>query len=148
MSFQERRAIASLISTILVSAFYSAYMVQRYPEASAYSVEVFHFWGSFFLILIPVSIVAKIIIYILFSIINAIATREEEPAITDERDKLIELKAQTTSNYVFIVGFILALSSLVVDMPPSVIFIILLLSGIVSQMISDISTFYFYRRGV
>ncbi len=148
MSFQERRAIASLISTILVSAFYSAYMVQRYPEASAYSVEVFHFWGSFFLILIPVSIVAKIIIYILFSIINAIATREEEPAITDERDKLIELKAQTTSNYVFIVGFILALSSLVVDMPPSVMFIILLLSGIVSQMISDISTFYFYRRGV
>jgi len=148
MSFQERRAIASLISTILVSAFYSACMVQRYPEASAYSVEVFHFWGSFFLILIPVSIVAKIIIYILFSIINAIATREEEPAITDERDKLIELKAQTTSNYVFIVGFILALSSLVVDMPPSVMFIILLLSGIVSQMISDISTFYFYRRGV
>lgn len=148
MSFQERRSIVNLVSTILITALYSAYMVQRFPEGNAYSPDVFRFWGAFILILIPVSIVAKIVIYIFFYIINAIATREEESPITDERDKLIELKAQTNANYVFIVGFILAMSSLVVDMPPSVMFIILILSGIVSQMVSDISTFYFYRRGV
>lgn len=34
MSYQERRAVVSLISTILISAIYSAYMVQRYPEGN------------------------------------------------------------------------------------------------------------------
>jgi len=148
MSFQEIRSIVNLISTLLIIAFYSAYMAQRYPEASPYSPDVFRFWGAFILILIPVSIVAKILIYIIFYIINAIATREEEPPITDERDKLIELKAQTNANWVFIIGFILAMSSLVVDLPPSVMFIILILAGLVSAVVSDISTFYYYRRGV
>ena len=82
MSFQERRAIVSLIGSILITVLYSVYMLQRYPEGDTYSPAVFHFWGSFFLILIPVTIVAKIVIYILFSIANAIATREEEPPIT------------------------------------------------------------------
>ena len=148
MSFQERRAVVSLISTILISAFYSAYMVQRYPEGNAYSTEVFHFWGSFFLILIPVSIVARIVIHILFNIINTIATKEKEPSITDERDKLIELKATRNSLYVFTFGFLLAMGALIMDMPPTSMFIILFCSGIVSEMVGDISQLYFYRRGV
>ena len=147
MSFQERRSIVNLISSVLITALYSAYMIQRFPEASPYSPEVFHFWGAFFLILIPVSIVARIAIYIVFYIVNTIATREEEPSITDERDKLIELKSQTNSTYVFVVGFLLAMGSLIIAMPPSAMFIILLCSGIVSEMVSDISQFYFYRRG-
>ncbi|MBZ0302209.1 MAG: hypothetical protein K8J31_20840 [Anaerolineae bacterium] len=148
MSYQERRSIVNLISTVLITTLYSAYMIQRFPEASAYSAEVFHFWGAFFLILIPVTIVAKVLIYIVFSIINTIATREEEPPITDERDKLIEMKSTTISLYVFTAGFLLAMGSLVVELPPSAMFIILICSGVVSEMVSDISQFYFYRRGV
>jgi hypothetical protein len=148
MSYQERRSIVSLISTILITAFYSAYMLQRYPEANAYSPEVFRFWGSFFLILIPVSIVAKIVIAIVFAIANAIATREVESTITDERDKLIELKAARNSLYTFALGFLLAMGSLVIDMPPPVMFVILISAGLVSEMVGDISQFIFYRRGV
>jgi uncharacterized membrane protein len=147
MSYQERRSLVNLISIILITAVYSAYMIQRYPAGSAYSPEVFHFWGAFFLILIPVSVVARIIIYIIFHIINAIATREEEPPITDERDKLVELKASQNSLYVFAVGFILAMVALVVGMPPAAMFIILICSGVASEMVGDISQFYFYRRG-
>lgn len=147
MSYQERRAIVSLISSILITTLYSAYMVQRYPAAGPYSAEVFHFWGAFFLILIPVSIVARILIHIVFSIINTMATREMEPSVTDERDRLIELKAARNSLYIFAVGVLLAMGSLVVDMPPPVMFIILICAGLVSEMISIISQFYFYRRG-
>ena len=42
-----------------------------------------------FLIYIGASIVVRIIIQIIFHIINAIATREEKVPVTDERDKLI-----------------------------------------------------------
>ncbi|MBI5668840.1 MAG: DUF2178 domain-containing protein [Chloroflexi bacterium] len=147
MSYQEKRSLVNLVSVVLITAVYSAYMIQRYPEASPYSPEVFRFWGAFFLILIPVSIVARIVIYILFAIINAIATREEEPPITDERDRLIELKSAQMSLYVFTAGFVLAMVSLVADMPPSAMFIILICAGVVSEMVSDISQFYYYRRG-
>jgi hypothetical protein len=147
MSYQERRAIVSLISSVLITALYSVYMAQRYPVTAPYSPEVFRFWGAFILILIPVSIVAKIIIYIVFSIINTIATREDEPSITDERDKFIELKATRNSLYVFSVGFLLAMLALVIDQPPATMFIILIGGGLLSEAVSDISQFIFYRRG-
>ncbi|MBL8162208.1 MAG: DUF2178 domain-containing protein [Anaerolineae bacterium] len=148
MSYQERQSLVSLISSILINTLYAAYMAGRYPQADPYSPEVFHFWGSFFLILIPVTIVAKIVSYILFSILNAIATREAEPPITDERDRLIELKSTRSSLYIFSLGFVVAMAALVFSLPPAAMFIILLCSGLVAEMFSDISQFFFYRRGV
>jgi uncharacterized membrane protein len=148
MSYQERRAIVSLISTILVTTLYWAYIAPKYPNSDAYSPDVFHFWGSAFVILIPVGIAAKIVIAIVFVILNAIATREVEPIITDERDRLVELKATRNSLYVFVLGFMIAMGSLVFSLPPSVMFIILICSGVVSEMIGDISQFLYYRRGV
>jgi hypothetical protein len=147
MSFQERRALASLVGTVLINVAYAAVMIQRYPSASPYSPDVFRFWGVFFLILIPVTIFTKIIIYIVFNILNAIATREVEDPITDERDQLIDLKSTRNSLYVFPLGFLLAMVALVIELPPAVMFIILTCAGIVSELVSDISQFYFYRRG-
>jgi hypothetical protein len=147
MSYQERRAIVNFVSSLLITALYSLVMASHYPDADAYSVEVFRFWGAFILILIPVSIVARIVIYIGFSILNTIATREMEPSITDERDKLIELKAARISLYVFTFGFLLAMISLVVEQPPWVMFTLLILAGILSDTLNELAQFYFYRRG-
>lgn len=147
MSYQERRAIVSMISTLLITAVYFAIVLQNYPDTGDYSQEVFHYWGSTILVLIPVSIVAKIVIYIVFTIINTIATHEGEPGFEDERDKLIELKANQISMYVFAFGFILAMVSLVMDQAPSVMFSIMILGGLLADMVSDFSQFLFYRRG-
>ena len=147
MSYQERRAIVNFISSILITALYSLYMFQRYPDTDAYSVEVFRYWGWFILILIPVSIVARIIIYIVFVILNTIATKEMERDISDERDKLIELKSARISLYVFTLGFLLAMISLVLEQPPSVMFIILISAGLLSDTLNELAQFYFYRRG-
>jgi len=147
MSYQERRAIVNIISSVLITAFYSAYMVERYPQVDSYAPDIFHFWGSYIMLLIPVSIVARIIIYIIFSIINTIATREQQPDIEDERDKLIELKASQNSGYVFIIGFVLAMGSLVISQPPAVMFIILIGFGLASDVLSNLFQFIYYRRG-
>lgn len=148
MSYQEKRTIVSLISTLLIPTLYFLYMFQGYPKGDAYSIEVYRFWGRFILILIPVSIVAKIIIYIVFSIINTIATKEEEPSVSDERDRLIELKSTRNSFYVFILGFFLAMGSIVMEMPPSVMFAILIFFGMVAELVGELSQLYFYRRGL
>ncbi|MFN8418895.1 MAG: hypothetical protein U0528_06590 [Anaerolineae bacterium] len=148
MSYQERRTIVNLISTVLIVVFYGSYMFQRYPQGDAYSLEVFRFWGKFFVILIPVTIVAKIIITIVFSILHTIATREGEPAIMDERDQLIDLKSTRNAMYVFGLGVVLATGSLAFDMPPAVMFLLLLGAGVAADLLSDVYQFYFYRRGV
>lgn len=147
MTYQEKRAVVSVISTLLITALYTAYMAQRYPAVSEYSAEVFRYWGAFFLILIPVSIVAKVIIYILFNIFTTVTTQEQEPSITDERDKLIDLKATRNSLVVFTAGFLAAMAAVALGQSPTVMFILFIASGVLAEVASDLSQFYFYRRG-
>lgn len=148
MSYQEKRSIVSLVSNILIFTFYYIYVLQLYQEQSLKSTDDFSFWGAVILIFIPVSIVIKIIIHIVFSIINTIATNEEEPSFSDELDKLIDLKATRNFCFAFLAGFFLSMGSLVIKMPPIVMFNILLFSMIVSGIIIDITQLYFYRKGI
>lgn len=147
MSYQERRALVAMFGTILISGGYAAYMLPRQPSGDAYSPELFRFWGSYFLILIVVSIVVRIFISIAFSIINVIATREKEPGLTDERDHLIELRASRYGLYTFVIGFMVAMASLAMGNPPSTMFLLMLLGGIASELVGHMSEFIFYRRG-
>lgn len=147
MSFQERRALVSIISTILINIVYANVMIPRYPTTGDNSPEVFQFWGVYLVGLIGVTIVAYIIIYIMFVILNTIATREEEPSIVDERDKLIDLKSSRNALFVFQVGFLVAMIMLAVGLPPTLMFVVLIGAGVASSLTSDVSQFYFYRRG-
>lgn len=149
MSYHERRSVVYLISTILINVAYAAYVAQCFPDVDPYSVEMFRFWGTFFLVLIPVNIVARIAILIVFAILDTIATGKEEPAtnVTDERDKLIDLKSNQYSLWALVIGFMLAMIALVLEMPPSVMFVLLFIAGTVGEILSSIFQFYFYRRG-
>src|SRR6516225_8771682 len=91
MSAHERQAIVSLITTLLLAAFFLWYVLPRYPAGSPYAPEVFHFWGLAVVILVPVSIVVSIAVSVVVSIVYAIATQEKASSFADERDKFIEL---------------------------------------------------------
>jgi hypothetical protein len=148
MTYQEKKSIVSLISTILIFGSYCLYMYPQYPEGGLESTETFRFWGSFVLILMSVSIVAHIIVSIIFNIVFRITTREKEPTFADELDKLIDLKANRISFFVFIVGFLLAMGSLVINQPSQVMFMILIGSGFISDVTGSVTKLYHYRRGV
>jgi hypothetical protein len=147
MSYQEKKIYVNLISTTVIFGFYCLYVFQTHQERID-STDSFSFWAAVILILIPVSIVAKIIISIVFNIINRITTNEKEPSFSDELDKLIELKAIRNSHSVFVAGFLLAMVLLVIDKPPSVMFITLILSGFLSEVVGGITQLYLYRKGV
>lgn len=148
MSYQEKKNIVSLISTLLIFSLYSMYVFQMYKEGSFHSTDDFSFWGSFIIILIAVSILAKIIINIIFNIIYRITTHEKEPSFSDELDKLIHFKSITVSHYVFVVGFVLAMGLLAMGVPPYIMFIILIFSGVISDVVGMITEIYLYRKGV
>ena len=148
MSFQQRQTIVSLLTTLLLAVIFFGYVLPRYPTGNPYSAAVFHFWGVAVVILIPVSVVANIVISIVFSIVYSMATHEEKAAsFADERDRFIEARAFRITVYVFTFGFFLAMGSLVLDMPPSVMFIVLMGSGYVAGLVGSLSQLYLYGKG-
>lgn len=148
MTYQEKKSIVSLVSAILIFVAYSAFKYTRYPEGGLESTEAFRYWGSFVLVLTLVSIIAHIVISIMFNIVFRITTGEKEPTFADELDKLIELKAHRNSFFVFVLGFLLAMGSLVVDQPIQTMFVILIGSGFISDVTGSVTKLYHYRKGV
>ncbi len=147
MDNKEKQILVTVISLILIFGCYSLYVYNKYIAENFNIVNDFKFWGKTFLILIPVTIISQIIIHIVFAIINKIVTNEDLSALTDERDKLINLKAIQISHWVFTAGFLLSMVSQVAGMPPYAMFITLVSSGFVSAIASEIAKIYYYRKG-
>lgn len=147
MGHHEKQSIVSVIGSVLVIGFYSLYVYRHYIRADMELLNDFQFWGKSFLCLIPVAIVVQIVIQILFAIANRIITQEDLPDITDERDKLIELKCIRISHWIFILGFMLAMGSLAAGMKPYVMFLTLISSGFLATLASEIAKIIYYRMG-
>ena len=144
---KEKLVLLALISTILIFGFYSWYVYNRYIGVNPDIINDPGFWGKTFMILIPVAIVVQIIVHIIFAIINAAVTREEITDLTDERDKLIDLKAIRISHWIFTVGFMLSMGSQALGMQLWVMFVSLILSGFIASIVSEIAKIYYYQRG-
>lgn len=153
MSYQESKNLTNIISNILITGIYALVVYQRYLNGIGDTTDIFRFWAIIILVFIPISIVARIIILIIFSIINSViqtAKGEEIEHVdfTDERDKLIELKATKISLMVFALGFILALITQVTNMNNHMFFITFIVFGFLSEITSDIASIIYYRKGL
>jgi hypothetical protein len=148
MSYQEKKNIINILSAVLIAGVYFWYVFESHPEEGMETGELLKFWAQTLLIYMPVTIGARIAIYIVFAIVNKIATNEDLPSLTDERDKLIELKSNRISHYTFTAGFILSMGALAADYSVNVMFVILIVSGLISEIFENISQLYFHRRGI
>lgn len=148
MSYQERQNIVNMISGVLITTIYAWIIYQKQLEGSIDLTKDFSTWGIVFLIFIGVSVVARIIIMIIFHIINAIATREEDVPAEDERDKLIKLKSTRNSYYVFTSGFTMSIIALALGMPVYWLFIVFVITGLISEIVDNSSQIYYYRKGI
>ncbi len=152
MSFQEKRSLATLVAGIAVFAIYFAIVLSRYqalpPEVVADAGRLLRFWAAAMLILIPVSVVAHIIILILFMIVYHATAPEDAPEFEDERDKLIELKADRIGHVVFMIGFVVAMAAVVLNRSVTAMFLAFAVSGLISEIVSEAAKILYYRRGV
>lgn len=148
MDTKEKQILVTIVNTILIFAIYTYYVYDRYLIDNPELLNDSSFWGKTFLILIPVAIIAQILLHIVFAIFNAAVTKENMPTITDERDKLIELKSIRISHWLFTFGFLLAMGSQALGMETWVMFVTLVASGFISGIISESAKIYFYRKGV
>ena len=148
MSYREKENIINICSGLIITGVFAWIVYQRHLNGIINLADDFQTWGKLFLLYAGVSIVARIIIYIIFHIINAIATKAEKIPAEDERDKLIKLKATRNSHYSFSVGFFIAIITLAIGMPAYSIFIVFVISGVISELIDNGSQMYYYRKGV
>lgn len=148
MGSKEKENIVTLISSVLILGFYSLYVYVYYIKENWELINDFKFWGTTFLIMIPVTIIAQIVIHIIFAIVNKIVTNEDMDEPSDERDQLIELKSIRISHWIFTAGFLLAMSSQAYGMQPWVMFVTLISFGFLSGIISQVAKIYYYNKGV
>jgi len=149
MSYQVKENIINIFSGLLISSIYAVIIYQRHMEGRFDLTEDFKAWGVIFLIFMGVSIVARIILYIVFHIISAIATQKEpDIPVSDERDKLITLKATRNSHHAFSISIALAFVLLAFGMPVYGIFIAFLVGGLLSEIIDNGSQIYYRSKGI
>lgn len=153
MTFQERKSILEMATSIIVLGVYSLVFYLNYENWGFDSENIFRFYAIFFVLLIGVSIFSRIIAMIVFAIINTIINevKGEEPDeldMIDERDKLIELKASRNSMFIFIAGVLIAFVSQLFNTSEHVFFILLFTFGLLSDVGSSTLKLYYYKKGV
>ncbi len=148
MTYHEKKSIVSVLTTFLVYGIYYTYIYQRYSNVVMTPEEQLQFWGKTVLIIIPITIGAKIIVHILFTIMNSVIAKEDHPGMEDERDKLIELKSARNSFFIFGLGFVAAMAGAAWGHSVSTMFIIFICAGLMSELFENVSKLIYYRRGV
>ncbi|XMB73047.1 hypothetical protein RJI07_03825 [Mycoplasmatota bacterium WC30] len=154
MSYNEKKSLTNIISSVLITTIYAFIIYQKYLNGVLDDSNIFKFWAIIILIFIPISIVARIIIMIIFHILESVVRAaqgediEDEMDITDERDKLIQMKSTAISTYIFCIGFILALVTQLFDISNHVFFIVLIGFGLITDVVSELLIIRYYRKGV
>lgn len=154
MSYNEKKSVTNIISSLLITIIYAIVVYQKYLNGALDASDIFRFWAIVILVFIPISIVARIIIMIVFHIFEAVLQAakgkdiEDEMDIVDERDKLIQMKTSATSMYIFAFGFIIALVTQLFEVSHHIFFIVLIIAGLITDIVSESLMIRYYRRGV
>ena len=130
---------------------YGIYVFVINREESMAQINEAQFWGKFMLTMIIVTIILKIALYIIFTIVRKMRNMEadiEDIDFMDEYDKLIELKSERRGNHVFVAGLITAMIPIAMGYPISTMFIILISSGFLGGILGDVWKIYFYNKGI
>lgn len=152
MYYGEGKTFIELVSSITTLLIYGlAVGLGLYFEYIVIN-DILQFWAIIILIFIPLSIVVRIIVHILYSIGNSVAHEIKggfpDNEVVDERDKMIMLKATRNSMFLFVIGFFVGLIFLALKMSPHYFFGSIVLFGALTDLISTILTMVYYRRGV
>lgn len=150
MTYQEKNITVSLGNFIVILGFYLIRLFQMIQNGGFNATNVFRLWGIVIISAVILTIFATILTHIVSAIIQAVRTGEGSPDIEsteDERDRLIDLRGTKIAYVVSSIGVFLSMLTFALGQPPLVMFTLLIFSGIVAQIVGDLSRLYLYRRG-
>ncbi|MBN2820418.1 MAG: hypothetical protein JXP36_15700 [Bacteroidales bacterium] len=148
MPRKERQIIATTITLLAVVFIYGYIIYKKYILENPELVYNLEFWGRKFFLMIPIMIGSLIILMIIFAIVNKILTNQDMETMTDEMDKLIELKALKISRWSTNICFLLAIGSQAIGKEPWVMMAVLVISCFAGAIVEAIAKIYYYKKGV
>jgi uncharacterized membrane protein (UPF0136 family) len=175
MSYQEKKTVVSMLTGVLILAVYCVFAYLKYRTMGPDIAQDLSFWAVSMLVFIGIGIAAAIVTQIVFHIVIAAggeirrhitaeiskelgqtdrtrAARDEmdwsEFENEDEMDKLIGLKAMRISYVIVGVGFILALVTLVLKLPPSIMLNTIFISACLASLTEGAAQLYYYKKGI
>jgi len=146
MLYHEKQSYLNIFSGIIITAVFALIVYNKQMAGLIDVTGDYRVWGYLLLIFVGVSVVARIIIQIIFHIINVIATREEDVPKKDERDKMIELKALRNAYYSLSGVLLTMIILLALGVPINAVFIAFILGGLITEIVENSSQIYYYRR--
>jgi len=161
MTFKSKRTSASLVAGVIIITAYIVYATGRSAPAST-NLKA---WALALLIFIGISIVAVIVIQILFHILSAIGLAVKEHTqgrapdenveralssemIDDEMDKLISLKATRIGHWFTGIGILVLLLTLAFGASPVLALHIVVDAFALSGIAEGIASVHLYEKGV
>jgi Na+-transporting methylmalonyl-CoA/oxaloacetate decarboxylase gamma subunit len=163
MSYQEKRTLLSIITSVLLMISYSIY---AFGKAGMEHINDLQFWAKTILIFIGIGIVALIVLQIVFHILMAISKAirqklkedkvdEEEigrsmrvETAEDEMDKMIEMKSNRFGYTIMGLGFMAGLISIAFGASAVAMLNILYFSTWTGSIIEALMQIRYYRRGI
>lgn len=148
MTYGGRNTIVALFTNLGVMGFFSWRLWLLHQDGALDGPEGLAVWAKNALWIIPASVVATILLSIVFNVLFAVVTREEKPSfVVDERDEAFRIKALMATIVVASAGFILALVALAVGREALVAFNIILAAFALGDLSGSLVKLYLYRRG-
>ncbi len=136
-SFEERSVWVQLFSVILVLG---GYLVASARLMRAGITEIAPF--------VPLFSVAVVLLVVLLGVGHAVAAAMGKPEKTDERDRLIGWRAESSTSWLLATGVVGAIAAILLRGEPVWVAHILLASLFVSEVAKLVVQLVLYRRGV
>lgn len=138
MSFREKSAWISLVTYAVVFGGYFFTLWRAWDER----------WGQGLSIGLMVgAVVSLIIVAVALNVVLALFNLKEANARADERETLIDLKAERIASYTLSAGVICLIGALVVGLNPFLVANLLLGAMVIAEVVKAVSQIVFFRRG-
>jgi hypothetical protein len=165
MSYQEKRTMVTLLVGLVVLVSYLIFVITRYQNGII-DVNNLKYWASTMLIFIGIgiglTIITQILYHILFSIGFAIKEKIKNPdlsdqeiessiksfMVTDEMDRLVELKSLRIGFIAAGLGFVLGLILIMSGYSAALMMNTLFISFNLGSLFEGLMQLYYYKRGI
>ncbi len=137
VSFEEKSAWVTLISLLIVSAVYTAL------AASMMSAGV-----TVLAAYVPLFAVVVVLLVLVLAVGHAAVAIASRPDGRDERDQLIEWRAESNAGWVLGAGVLAALGGLILALDSVWIAHTLIMSLVASEVVKSAAQLFYYRRGL
>ncbi len=138
MSFREKSAWIALVTYGVVFGGYFLVLFQNWQDS----------YGRFLSIgLLVGAVIALIVIATVLTIVAALLNPKEANAPADERETLIDLKAERIASYTLSVGVLLMIGALLLGWNPHLVANLLLAALVVSELVKAGAQIAYFRAG-